>query len=67
MCQTRLPSMVSARRRRVTMAVPSMEPRAEVTLAREPLAIPRSLASSSGISMKKPGCSMFSSLVWWVQ
>jgi len=44
-----------------------MEPRAEVTRAREPLAIPFSWASSSGISMKNPGWSWFSSFVWGVQ
>jgi len=67
MCQTRLPSTVSCRKRLVTIATPSMEPRADVTRAREPLAIPFSWASSSGISMKNPGWSWFSSFVWWVQ
>ena len=43
--------------RRVTIAFPSIEPRADVTRTASPLDTPRSLASSSGISMKNSGCS----------
>ena len=67
MCQTRLPSTLSWWMRRVTIATPSMEPRAEVTRASEPFLIPFSFASSSGISMKNPGCSWLRMFVWCVQ
>ena len=67
MCQTVLPSTINFLNRFVTIATPSMEPRAELTLAREPLVMPFSLASSSGISMKKAGCSWLRMFVWCVQ
>src|SRR5205807_6891427 len=54
MCHTGFPSTTSGFRRPVTMATPSIEPRAEVTRAREPLVMPFSFASCSGISMKNP-------------
>ena len=57
MCQTTLPSTICFLSRLLTIATPSIEPRAEVTRAREPLVMPFSFASSSGISMKNPGCS----------
>ena len=67
MCQTGLPSTINFLSRLDTIATPSMDPRAEVTLALEPLVMPFSLASSSGISMKNPGCSWFRMFVWCVQ
>ena len=43
--------------RRVTIAQPSIEPRADVTRTRSLFAIPFSRASSSGISTKNSGWS----------
>src|SRR6185295_14641341 len=54
---TVLPVTFMARRRRVTSARPSIEPRGVESRTRSSLAICRSFASPSGISTKNSGCS----------
>src|SRR5215470_3090505 len=55
-CQTVRPSTLSAGLRLVTIALPSIEPRAEVIFTRSPFLTPFSSASPSGISTKNSGC-----------
>ena len=53
--------------RRVTIAFPSTEPRAERTRTMSPLRMPFSRASASGISTKKWGCSWLLAAMFFVQ
>src|SRR5215813_3359218 len=55
-CQTVCPFTLSVGIRLVTIALPSIEPRAELILTRSPLLILFSCASPSGISTKNSGC-----------
>src|SRR5262249_108714 len=55
-CQTVLSATLSGRMRLVTIARPSIEPRADVTFTLSPWLMPFSLANPSGISMKNSRC-----------
>src|SRR5262249_15302477 len=55
-CQTVLFATLSGRMRLVTIARPSIEPRADVTFTLSPWLMPFSLANPSGISMKNSRC-----------
>ena len=64
-CQTRFPSRSKWGMRRVTIAGPVIDARAELTRTVSPFLIPFSLARSSGISKKMPGCTSLSRPPSW--